>query len=90
MPIRCQDIVEANATLELRCRECGRIVIFSGANLLRFGADTVVTDLVQRFRCAQDGMMPDGWIVLDPVPTNGEAQRRKIDIHEPKPWHRQP
>lgn len=77
MPILLRDLVEANATLVVRCRQCGKTVYMAIKEMVAHeGADAKVMDLVLRMRCSEDGMVPDAWIELDDTAANHEAKRR--------------
>jgi hypothetical protein len=85
MPICLGDLDDDNATLQLRCRQCGRSVELPGKLLARrYGVNTALTALVARMRCEHDRMVPDARIVLDGVEASREAYRRGISIHRPK------
>jgi hypothetical protein len=86
MPIRLGDMDDDNASLELRCRQCGRGALLPGKLLARrYGAGTSVTALLSRMRCERDRMVPDARIILDATEANREAYRRSLPVHPP-PW----
>ncbi|MCE6959991.1 hypothetical protein LAZ40_13265 [Cereibacter sphaeroides] len=85
MPIRVRDLAHERATLLIRCRQCGSVALYFPELLeKRFGADGLISDLMRRFRCHRDGMIPDGVIVLDSSEASAEALARPgVSIHQP-------
>ena len=66
MPIRLGDLADDDASVELRCRQCGRSVSLPGKLLAkRYGANATLAALLSRMRCERDRMVPDAKIVLD-------------------------
>ena len=85
MPIRLGDLADDEASLELRCRQCGRTVQLPGKLLVQcYGVNMPLTALLARMRCEHDGMVPDARIVLISTLASREALRRGISIHEPR------
>ena len=85
MPIRLGDLDDDEASLELRCRQCGRSISLPGKLLAkRYGAKTTLAALLTRMRCEHDRMVPDARIVLDPTEPSREAYRRRLPIHRPR------
>ena len=86
MPIRLSDLADDEASLHVRCRQCGRSMLHPGKLLAeRHGASTPLLALLSRLRCERDGMVPDARILLELNEVNREALRRKIGAHRP-PW----
>ena len=84
MPIRLGDL-DDDASLELRCRQCGRTVQLPGKLLVvRYGVNMPLAALIARMRCERDRMVPDAKIVLDSTEASREAYRRKLPIHRPR------
>lgn len=82
MPILLRDLIEARATLVVRCRQCAKTVYLAIKEMVASeGADANVMDLVRRMRCSEDGMRPDAWIELDDTATSHEAKRRGLPSH---------
>jgi hypothetical protein len=85
MPIRLGDLADDDASLHVRCRQCGRSVMMPGKLLAKkHGAEMPLMELLGRLRCERDQMVPDARIVLDSTAANREALRRRISIHEPR------
>ena len=86
MPIRLGDLADDNASLHVRCRQCGRSYLLPGKLLVqRYGANTLLIGLLSRMRCERDGMPPDARILLELNDVNHEAMRRGLCVHRP-PW----
>ena len=85
MPIRMGDLTDDDASLELRCRQCGRTVQLSGKLLAqRYGVNMPLAALLARMRCERDRMVPDARIVLGSTEACREAHRRGLSIHPPR------
>jgi hypothetical protein len=85
MPIRCGDLADDDAGLEVYCRQCGRIVRFPGRMLAKVhGRRTPLWEVIQRLRCARDGMVPDVRVVFDQPEVAREALGRRLGVHPPR------
>ena len=85
MPITVRDLAEAHLTLELRCRQCRRVVVLAPEILgRRFPLKMAFLDLVSRLRCSEDGMIPDVWLVFEDERVGREAMRRRLEVHRPR------
>ena len=78
MPIRLGDLADDDASLELRCRQCGRTVQLPGKLLAQsYGVNMSLAALIARMRCERDRMVKRR-IVLDSTEASREAYRRKL------------
>jgi hypothetical protein len=87
MPIRLGDLADDNASLHVRCRQCGRSFLLPGKLLVqRHGENMLLTTLLRRMRCQHDRMVPDARILLESEEVS-RPQPQQTPSSRPPPRH---